>query len=158
MKKKTLFKNYPQKKIEQNLTRLFDHPGILLFRTRELMALNEYVATSPLAIDTRVLDLGCGEGKIGNLLFNKIDVGLDIVRKDAEEAQKLSTYKRTVIADAKKMPFKSDSFGFVFSNSVIEHIEGIERVLDEVSRVLKPDGLFIFTVPSNKFADYLYLK
>jgi ubiquinone/menaquinone biosynthesis C-methylase UbiE len=110
----------------------------------------------PISIEKCILDLGCGEGHIGDMLFNKIDIGLDLTRDEVKKARELPVYKNVVTADAKRIPFSDRTFDIVFSNSVIEHIPGIEQVLSEVSRVLRREGLFIFTVPSHKFSDYLY--
>jgi len=134
----------------------FEHPGVLLFRGRELETVNEYFIRHPIEISKNILDLGCGEGYIGNMLFNKIDVGLDVIREGLEKAKKFPVYEKVILADARKMPFKDGSFDVIFSNSVIEHIKGIDHVLSEVSRILSSQGLFIFTVPSHKFSDYLY--
>lgn len=152
----SLSKFHTKKQLYQNLNKLFDHPGISLFRSRELGEVNEYLNRHPQKINMRILDLGCGNGKISNMLFNEINVGLDVVSEEAERAYNLPAYKSIVIADAREMPFKDDSFDIVFSNSVIEHIWGINNVLTEVSRILRNQGLFIFTVPSHKFSACLY--
>ncbi len=58
-------------------------------------------------------------------------------------------------ADDARLPFRSEVFGTVVSNSVLEHIPGVEAVLAEVARVLRPGGRLIFSAPSEHFADYL---
>jgi SAM-dependent methyltransferase len=55
----------------------------------------------------------------------------------------------TVAAD--RIPEHDRGFDFVFSNSVLEHIDAIEPVIAEVARLLKPGGVFLFTVPSSGF-------
>jgi len=150
-----LYKHNSKEQINLRLWEDFGHPGILLFRGRELEALNRYTVNNPLGIQKRVLDLGCGEGNIGSIVFNKIDVGLDMSFDDARKAFRRGIYKNLIVTDARNMPFQDGAFDIVFSNSVIEHIKDIDRVLGEVSRVLTEGGLFIFTVPSNKFTQCL---
>jgi SAM-dependent methyltransferase len=53
------------------------------------------------------------------------------------------------------MPYADQRFATVFSNSVLEHIQDVEPVLREVSRVLQPGGRFISTVPSDAFRSML---
>jgi ubiquinone/menaquinone biosynthesis C-methylase UbiE len=43
--------------------------------------------------------------------------------------------------DAERMSLPDNSFDFVFSRSVFEHLENPDRVIREVSRVLKPGGV-----------------
>ena len=153
-----LFKHNANQDIYRGLNKCFEHPGKLLFRGRELVEVNKYALMHHLDASLRILDLGCGEGFIGNMLFNKIDVGLDLVFQEAQKAQTLAAYKNVVITDAKDMSFRDNYFDVIFSNSVIEHIKEIDQVLKEISRVLSRRGLFIFTVPSDKFGDYLYFN
>ena len=47
------------------------------------------------------------------------------------------------------------TFDFVFSNSVLEHVDELEPTLREVERVLRIAGLFVFTVPSDSFPENL---
>lgn len=56
--------------------------------------------------------------------------------------------------DGAKIPFKDNTFDIVVAYAVIEHVgeENVERILKELKRVLKSDGLlFIFKTP-RKFA------
>ncbi len=151
-----LYKTPSPDQLTLELESRFSHPAITLFRGRELVVVSRYMKQNQLDNSNSVLDLGCGEGHIGELLFNRIHSGIDITKKDLEKAKERNTYEKLVLADAKKLPFKDNSFDIVFSNSVIEHIDGIDAVLSEVTRVLKKDGLFIFTAPSSYFGNYLY--
>jgi len=45
------------------------------------------------------------------------------------------------IMDATNMIFESDSFDFVFSNMVFQHIDNVEGAVKEVNRMLKPTGI-----------------
>jgi 2-polyprenyl-6-hydroxyphenyl methylase/3-demethylubiquinone-9 3-methyltransferase len=51
------------------------------------------------------------------------------------------------------LPFADDAFDIVLSCDALEHVEDLSRVLDEVARVVKPDGLFLFdTINRNPVA------
>jgi len=45
------------------------------------------------------------------------------------------------IMDATNMTFESDSFNFIYSNVVFQHIDNIDAAVKEVNRVLKPTGI-----------------
>ncbi len=45
------------------------------------------------------------------------------------------------------MPFENNTFECAFGTEVLEHCPEPEIVLKEVIRVLKPEGIFFFTVP-----------
>jgi len=50
-----------------------------------------------------------------------------------------------------KIPKPDESFSTVMSYSVLEHIEDLEPVLKEVHRLLKTNGKFYVTLPTNLF-------
>lgn len=110
----------------------------------------------------KILDLGCGEGEIARqVFFNKgesfvkLEWGLDNDKEMVRKAKKSGVYKQVILAGAEKIPFKNGIVDLVFSNSVLEHIKEIETVLKEVSRVLKPSGRLIATMPSDQLGEYL---
>jgi len=108
------------------------------------------------------LDLGCGEGAIARAVFDKprtgrcrVIWGLDNDKEMVKKAKKSRMYKKVLLADAGKIPLDDGVVDLVFSNSVLEHIKEIDKVLSEINRVLKPGGRLVFTVPSNKLGEYL---
>jgi ubiquinone/menaquinone biosynthesis C-methylase UbiE len=108
------------------------------------------------------LDLGCGDGKLTSILYDgKVPatlnlIGIDNDSSETSQASTLPFYKRIHTCSASNIPEDSSSFDHAFSNSVLEHIQDIEATLAEVSRVLKPGGTFVFTVPSSGFHKCLY--
>lgn len=108
----------------------------------------------------KILDLGCGEGEIAREVFcykgrTFVTWGLDNNKEMIKKAEKSGVYKQVILAGAEKIPLKNGVVDLVFSNSVLEHIKNIDKVLREVKRVLKPGGLLIATMPSDKLGEYL---
>lgn len=60
------------------------------------------------------------------------------------------------------LPIASESVDHVYAKSLLEHIDKLEQLLTEVTRVLKPDGTFYIYVPhwSNPFyySDYTHRR
>lgn len=99
---------------------------------------------------TNALEIGCGNGRWLRLLSNNgIDVyGIDIVKRLVLELNRESF--KVLVADARRLPFRNDSFDLTFSFGVVEHFEGTETAIYEHIRVTKPGGRIVITVP------YLY--
>jgi hypothetical protein len=77
--------------------------------------------------ETRVLDVG-GSPAIWDLIRDCPNVTLlNLKASDGAFPQ--------VVADATRLPFADNSFDIVFSNSVIEHVNGHAAFADEVRRV-----------------------
>ncbi len=99
-----------------------------------------------------VLEVCCGEGygsfhlasSAGSLLAADID------RKTvATAAKKYSRPNLTFKAfDACDMPLDSGQYDIVVGLQAIEHIENVDIFLEEIRRVLKPDGFFVFSTPN----------
>jgi len=110
----------------------------------------------------KILDLGCGEGEIARQVFLnkgesfvKVEWGLDNDKEMVRKAKKSGVYKQVIWGDALKIELKDGIADLVFSNSVLEHIKDIEKVLQEVKRVLRRGGRLIATMPSDKLGEYL---
>jgi SAM-dependent methyltransferase len=101
------------------------------------------------------LDLGCGDGHLMAILLGHAGqrdlVGVDIDSNETSLARGRNIYREVVTAAADHLPFSDGQFDFIFSNSVLEHIHNIDGVLNEVARVLRHGGRFLFTIPSADF-------
>jgi SAM-dependent methyltransferase len=103
-----------------------------------------------------ILDIGSGDGTFAQALFDApVDVGLDNSRPQMLRSQRLSVYRDLTQTSAEELPFRDGVFASVFSNSTLEHIPHPWLVLKEASRVLRPGGVCVITVPSQHFPRYL---
>ncbi|HET7363892.1 MAG TPA: methyltransferase domain-containing protein [Burkholderiales bacterium] len=108
----------------------------------------------------RGVDLGCGDGKLMRILLEAAGVapelvGVDLDPLETRQAERAGVYRRVHTAPGDRIPEPERAFDFVFSNSVLEHIPDLAPVLAEVQRLLRPGGVFLFTVPSAGFHDCL---
>jgi ubiquinone/menaquinone biosynthesis C-methylase UbiE len=97
----------------------------------------------------RVLEIGVGTGR-SFPHYPEIDelVGVEpsqpMLRRAQARAAELGREVTLVEAPAEALPSEDDSFDTVVSLAVLCTVENPSRVLQEIRRVLKPDGRFIF--------------
>jgi SAM-dependent methyltransferase len=115
-----------------------DNFGYRIYRERVLKRL-EGVRIS--------LEIGFGDGRwIKFLRSQGVEAfGIDIMENAALKLRKEGF--TPVIADARSLPFKDDTFDLTFSFGVVEHFEGTEVAVAEHVRVTRPGGKIIITVP-----------
>ena len=133
----------------------FKHISLYFFRSIEMNKLKQCCYN--FALWDPILDLGCGDGTFTKEFFGegRNITGIDNSQRELDKNKCYRTYKELLLENACNMTFKNKSFNTVFSNSVIEHIPDLDNLLNEVSRVLKPGGYFVFTVPTDNFKHFL---
>jgi ubiquinone/menaquinone biosynthesis C-methylase UbiE len=105
-----------------------------------------------------VLDAGCGTGRHMRALAKIPDlkiVGIDKNDKDLDDANRsllempdAAAHNFSVMkADINKLPFADEAFDCVICSEVLEHIPHHHNALQELVRVLKPQGTLIISVP-----------
>lgn len=101
----------------------------------------------PISGESRVLEVGSGAHGLIFGLGNKFGIGIDPL---AEHYKRLFPVwqgnAQTIAAIGEKLPFSDSSFDVVLSDNVIDHAQNPVAILEEITRVLKPSGLFYFTV------------
>ena len=101
-----------------------------------------------------VLDLGCGDG-LNIALLKKMGIqniiGVDISSYLLKLAQKNNLGVKFYLADAKKLPFKDQTFDIVLADSVFHHLLNYPKSITEIKRVLKMGGYVCFVDPHKSF-------
>ncbi len=94
----------------------------------------------------RVLELGVGTG-LNLPLYRNVEevIGLDISEKMLEKARRKRTKVpvKLIQADAGSLPFPDKSFDTVVSTFFLCVVPEKEKVIQEIKRVLKPNGLLL---------------
>ena len=108
-------------------------------------------ATRFIGPDDIVLDLGCGEGFISGAaapLCKKV-IGIDYSDEAIECARSKYPDVEFYSGPCTRVDFPGESFTKVLCFEVIEHITllQVKKMLNEVLRVLRPDGMFIGSTP-----------
>jgi len=98
-----------------------------------------------------ILDLGSGEGGTAAFLSFKNKVVSTDISFTRLKRQSAFRYKYKINADALNLPFKKNSFDIIILQDVIEHIQGNESLLLDLSDLLKWDGIIYLSTP-NKYS------
>lgn len=104
-------------------------------------------AVSP-AKENRVLDVATGPGFVAEAFFStcRVVIGVDITRAPLEIAQKRlgassPSNLNFQLADVGNLPFAEAEFDIVVSRLAIHHMENPARVLEEMARVCRTNGI-----------------
>ncbi len=97
-----------------------------------------------------ILDLGSGTGSFSQALTHKYPKAHIIKLDIAENMLQFSNQNHfaqhvSVCGDGEFLPLKNHSVDFVFSNGVFHWFVDQQKVLAEIRRVLKPEGLLLFS-------------
>ena len=108
-----------------------------------------------------VLDLGCGDGSYESLIlrmlsFRTVDVGLDKDVRLLRKAVTVNGYRSTVLGWGERLPFRREAFGTVLCWKTLDAVQDLDRVLDEMHRVLRRDGYLVATVIVDSFYRHLW--
>lgn len=98
--------------------------------------------------DLTVLDLGSGTGFFTNLLASKYKqvIGVDISGKMLGFANQNRHHDiHWLQGDAYKIPLQDNSIDLVYSNLMVQWCDPLMPIINEVMRVLKPGGSFVFS-------------
>jgi ubiquinone/menaquinone biosynthesis C-methylase UbiE len=99
----------------------------------------------------RLLLLGCGAGRHVRALRRErpeLTVhGSDLSQTAVREAVRRRDGARYTVADALALPYRDAAFDLVVLFDLLEHVPDVGRALDEIARVLRPDGTFHAFVP-----------
>lgn len=102
-----------------------------------------------------VLDVGCGDGIFAKILFaDRVDTGIDPDESELGIARRLGIYEELIACPGDAIPKPDGHYRTIFSNSVLEHIPDLPPVLDELNRLLHPEGELLVTVPTHRFEHY----
>ena len=107
----------------------------------------------PMTIEpSLVLDLGCGVGASSRRLQNRFRksrvLGVDLspaMLGQAPARGRWFSRNDWVCADAQQLPLGQDSVDLVFANMLMPWIDNPDALFAEVARVLRPEGLFVFS-------------
>lgn len=111
----------------------------------QLLTCTRFLTPHLTRVSGSLLDVGCGEMPFRPL----IPGGVRYRGVDVEESLSFGMKKHVDLDyfDGYNLPFQDDSFDVALCTEVLEHVEEPARLVREMLRVLKPNGVLLATVP-----------
>ena len=128
-----------------------------IIRDKEWDDIEKYIPRN-----SKFLDIGCGSGY--NLIKAKKELNCEVTGIDPHPGSHgVGRYNKGFKIKIKKghsefLPFNNESFDVVFCSHVLEHVSDEHKSLNEISRVVKKDGIIIIGMPTAVMSIILLLS
>ncbi len=100
---------------------------------------------------SKVLDIGCGDGRLANILSIKKNCRLYCVEKDPIMvciANKKCIQIHNVDIEISDIPYEAGFFDVIILGNVLEHLKEPQDILKRLRKYLSEEGFLIYSVPS----------
>jgi SAM-dependent methyltransferase len=106
----------------------------------------------------KILELGCGTGKLWHLNIQRIPSGWSIIVSDfskgmIERVQQVLSEVQNIfsfqVLNAQHIPFKDNVFDAVIANNMLHHVSDVEESIRQIQRILRPGGR-LFTITNGR--------
>lgn len=103
-----------------------------------------------LTADTKILDVGCGEGYMKYFFGMGAGrwFGVERGEERAKECRNLGYQVAEINLNESFLPYPDEFFDVVVASHVIEHLSKIDFCLKEMDRVLKKGGVMLLATPT----------
>lgn len=140
----------------------YPHEEVIRFvakYVRKQTGLREFASHPGILDPARLLDLGCGIGRhvvYGHRMgleaygVDLSHVAIETARTWAQEEGIDRVEERLVQGDVRRLPWQDDFFSYGVSHGVLDsmHFETAKEAMQELSRVMRPGGLFYLDLVS----------
>jgi methionine biosynthesis protein MetW len=100
---------------------------------------------------SKVLEIGCGSGRLANLLSMRKNCRVYCVEKDAVMAGIAKTKCIKMLntdIETKELSYESGAFDCIILANVLEHMKEPSRILANLKKYLSDKGFLIYSVPN----------
>ena len=105
----------------------------------------------PLKEHDRILDVGCGNGRLLKMIMNKVKVeayGIDVSEEMIKAAREDNHEITYGVSEADKTPFEDSFFNVITVCCAFHHFVNPEAFLREAHRILRPQGKIYIADPT----------
>lgn len=116
-------------------------------------AIHKYIFASEFSKNKIILDIACGIGYGSDIILNNNEPKFLVAADNYFDGIRFgkNSYHRSINfcnLSALQLPFADHCFDVVVSFETIEHLKDLQIFLNDVSRILKKDGMFICSTPN----------
>lgn len=116
----------------------------------------------PLSRKPFVLEIGTGPGRLSSeivkrdLCFTGIDISEEMLRACR---QRIGPEPNLLQLDVSKgLPFPDESFDYIYSIRVLKYVHNFPQILNDIYRVLRHGGTFLFSMPNKLSINALQMR
>jgi len=122
--------------------------GIVGFFNREIEQPLMYGLVPKDLKGKKLLDVGCGPGIHLKRYIDEgaIGEGIDFSQKMIELAKEHCPKGKFNVGEVYNLPYEDNSFDIITSSLVFDHLEDLDKAVKQVAKILKPNGVLIFSV------------
>jgi len=96
--------------------------------------------------DQKLLDIGCYKAFLSTLLLSYVKYyGIDFKRYQPMIPVKIQNLNTNI-----KLPFPNRYFNIIVCSGILEHLFYPNKIMKEIKRVLKDDGIVVISLPNEK--------
>ena len=104
------------------------------------------------------LDIGCGTGEFLNACKNAGYNTKGIEPSEIAREQAINNFKLSVSEDTNLGQFQENQFDSISMWHVLEHVQSLNKTIEEFNRILSKNGKVIIAVPNHKSWDAKYYR
>lgn len=129
---------------DAQLAEVWNHPGASW--PEKVAAIEQLVE-----LEESIVDIGCGTGSILRTLRDRGFTRLHGLEQSEYAVKRLSAEGIPMSrGDLLNMPFEEAQFDVAIASQVLEHVIRRNRFCGELSRIVKPSGKVLISVPNNR--------
>ena len=130
---------YKEQLFKPNLLSLFINPFYFIRK-----GLFKHISEMAPSLYGDIMDFGCGSKPYESLFTNgRSYVGVDIDDRGHPHANEMID----IHYDGITVPIPDESKDAIFTSEVFEHVDNLSVIIEELHRILKPNGKILVTVP-----------
>jgi len=107
------------------------------------------VVSKLISENSKILDVGCNDGKIRFFLKNPNYFGVDLDKNLILELNKKGVKAKQADLNKNELPFKNEKFDFVLLLDILEHVIDPQKLLLDAKKRLDISGRLIISLPND---------